>query len=111
MAKTKRGNIWQDHEKDTRTQKGYRKLLADRNARTEETTNITTAEYDEKTKLIRQLAVKGSLDSLAKKYFGSNFATATKHHPDDPSYTKTVIVLSDRGKRNLMKKKEKRTCT
>lgn len=51
------------------------------------------------------LSVYGTLDKLARNMLKYNVTKVIKHHPTDTSYTKTVYVLNENGKKQLKYKK------
>ena len=104
-AKTKRGTSY--NTRPTKVANGYSKVLADR-----ERIHRGFREkegYEEKTRILLSLAVRGTTDPLGSMRF--YVKSVIKHHPDDPSYTKRVLVLNDRGHTKVERKRRWKTRT
>ncbi len=89
--KTKRGNKY--NLRQNKVANGFSKVLADR--KTKPSDKILHSPYT----TLLMLAVYGTTDVFAKTNF--NIERKTICHPKDPTFTKTILVLSDQGKKKL----------
>lgn len=109
--KTKRGNVY--NTRATKLANGMSQVLADRQVQMSRMSWLINDRkllaVKQKDDILLKLAVRGTCDRLASCNF--DVKTKIKHHPEDRSYTKKVLVLSDIGRRKLERLRQRRSIT